>query len=87
RKALIYKGSWVIPKTPKAGVAGSIPAGRAKNQRLPRLVRFSHARTALPPQRAGLPIPEPYSAPLRFRSADRAAGMLEEIVTPSGVEL
>jgi hypothetical protein len=29
RKALIYKGSWVIPKTPKAGVAGSIPAGRA----------------------------------------------------------
>jgi len=28
RKALIYKGSWRAGKTPKAGVAGSIPAGR-----------------------------------------------------------
>jgi len=28
RKALIYKGSWCACKTPKAGVAGSIPAGR-----------------------------------------------------------
>ena len=31
RKALIYKGLWRAVKTPKAGVAGSIPAGRAKN--------------------------------------------------------
>jgi hypothetical protein len=66
RKALIYKGSWVIPKTPKAGVAGSIPAGRAKNQRFTQLVRFFDARTALLPQRAGLPIPEPYSASQHF---------------------
>ena len=29
RKALIYKGTWRAAKTPKAGVAGSIPAGRA----------------------------------------------------------
>jgi len=29
-KALIFKGSWCAGKTPKAGVAGSIPAGRAK---------------------------------------------------------
>ena len=28
RKALIYKGLWRAVKTPKAGVAGSIPAGR-----------------------------------------------------------
>ena len=30
RKALIYKGMVRVSKTPKAGVAGSIPAGRAK---------------------------------------------------------
>jgi hypothetical protein len=30
RKALIYKGSWRGSKTPKAGVAGSIPAGAPK---------------------------------------------------------
>ncbi|WP_221077540.1 hypothetical protein, partial [Burkholderia pseudomallei] len=30
RKALIYKEMWGVDKTPKAGVAGSIPAGRAK---------------------------------------------------------
>ena len=29
RKGLIYKGSLRVDKTPKAGVAGSIPAGRA----------------------------------------------------------
>ena len=28
RKALIYKEMWRASKTPKAGVAGSIPAGR-----------------------------------------------------------
>jgi len=31
RKALIYKGIWRAGKTPKAGVAGSIPAGRTKS--------------------------------------------------------
>ena len=31
RKALIYKGMWRVFKTPKAGVAGSIPAGRANS--------------------------------------------------------
>ena len=29
RKALILKDVWSVRKTPKAGVAGSIPAGRA----------------------------------------------------------
>ena len=33
RKALIYKGMWRAGKTPKAGVAGSIPAGRTNFDR------------------------------------------------------
>jgi hypothetical protein len=33
RKALIYKGMWRAGKTPKAGVAGSIPAGRTNCDR------------------------------------------------------
>jgi hypothetical protein len=33
-KALIFKGLWRTGKTPKAGVAGSIPAGRTKKAQL-----------------------------------------------------
>jgi hypothetical protein len=53
RKALIYKGSWRAGKTPKAGVAGSIPAGRA--------IQSSHVR----PEKPGTPYRSRVSAKLK----------------------
>ncbi|UNY41762.1 hypothetical protein CPT_Milagro_043 [Burkholderia phage Milagro] len=54
RKALIYKGLWCADKTPKAGVAGSIPAGRAKPSKASsRFVTSSYSPVTVKLQLAG----------------------------------